>query len=286
MKGKNRGVFSPRRILRTIIGALNVTMEDRVTVYAAQASFFIVISTIPFIMLLFSLSSFILPDRVYSFIVSFGQALPGSASEFFMTLVDEMYAKPAINIISLTAAVALWTASRGIGAVRGGIATVYKSDSHKSFVKRTALSLMYTLVFIVLIIALVGLMLFGEQLNALLIDKIKFLSHLQGVFKYRTVIFFVFLTFFFTGLYYSVGRGGGTFGKRISEHFPGAVLASAGWVLFSYFYSLYTVYFSRVSYIYGSLTAIVLLMLWLYFCMIILLCGAEVNKLCSTRKVR
>ena len=37
--------------------------------------------------------------------------------------------------------------------------------------------------------------------------------------------------------------------------------------------------FQRRILIYGGLTALCLIMLWLYFCMIILLCGAEINKL-------
>ena len=50
-------------------------------------------------------------------------------------------------------------------------------------------------------------------------------------------------------------------------------------MLFSYFFSLYIEYFPTASYIYGSLATVVLFMLWLYFCMIILLIGAEANKL-------
>ena len=67
--------------------------------------------------------------------------------------------------------------------------------------------------------------------------------------------------------------------RKFYHHLPGAVFAAAGWMLFSYFYSLYTTYFTGVSYIYGSLTAVVLLLLWMYVCMIILLIGAELNKL-------
>ena len=61
-------------------------------------------------------------------------------------------------------------------------------------------------------------------------------------------------------------------------HLPGAAFASGGWILFSYFYSLYIIHFPAVSYLYGSLAALVLMMLWLYICMTILLLGAEVNK--------
>lgn len=65
---------------------------------------------------------------------------------------------------------------------------------------------------------------------------------------------------------------------KLSSHLPGAVFSSLGWILFSYFYSLYIKWFPRSSYVYGSLAAVVFFLLWLYFCMSILLWGAEINK--------
>ena len=60
---------------------------------------------------------------------------------------------------------------------------------------------------------------------------------------------------------------------------PGAALAAAGWLGFSFFYSLYIDNFADYTLVYGSLAAVVLLMLWLYFCMNIFLFGAQLNKL-------
>ena len=62
-------------------------------------------------------------------------------------------------------------------------------------------------------------------------------------------------------------------------HLPGAVFSAVGWVLFSFFYSLYVTDFPNAASLYGSLAAVCLLMLWVYFCLLILLLGAELNKL-------
>jgi membrane protein len=61
------------------------------------------------------------------------------------------------------------------------------------------------------------------------------------------------------------------------EQIPGAAFAVCGWSIFSYLFSIYFRYFKNFSYMYGSLTAIVLLMLWLYFCICILFLGGVVN---------
>ena len=59
--------------------------------------------------------------------------------------------------------------------------------------------------------------------------------------------------------------------------FPGAVFTAFGWTLASFVFSVYMDIFRGFSNMYGSLTTIVLIMLWLYFCMYILLLGGEVN---------
>ncbi|MBQ8523816.1 MAG: YihY/virulence factor BrkB family protein [Clostridia bacterium] len=284
MKQKRSFSISLRRFFSRISDAFDIIARDRISVYAAQATLFIVISSIPFVMLLFSLSQFIIPDRIYDFLISFGNSLPGSAKSLYMNIIEEMYARPAMNLISITAVTTFWTASRGIAAVRGGIATVYKAYKHKGFFRGIIISLIYTAVFVALIIALVLVLLFGEQLFNILSGKFALIARFSGVFRYRIVIFFIFLTLFFDLLYYAVGKRAHLFTGKFFEHLPGAVISSAAWVLFSYFYSLYTLIFSGASYIYGSLAAIVLLMLWLYFCMMILLFGAEVNKILAMRR--
>ena len=58
----------------------------------------------------------------------------------------------------------------------------------------------------------------------------------------------------------------------------GAAATAVGWLGFSYVFSIYIMHYSRYSFLYGSLAAIVLLMLWVYFCVYMLLIGAELNK--------
>ena len=58
----------------------------------------------------------------------------------------------------------------------------------------------------------------------------------------------------------------------------GAFFAAACWIIFSIAYSVYIDTFSDYTYFYGSLTAVVLLMLWVYICMNIFLYGAQINK--------
>ena len=60
---------------------------------------------------------------------------------------------------------------------------------------------------------------------------------------------------------------------------PGAIFTAIGWMVVSWVFSIYLDIFNGFSSMYGSLTTIVILMLWLYFCMYSILLGGEVNKL-------
>lgn len=278
---KKSRTISLRKAYDSICRIFGVITEDRVTVYAAQATFFIVISVIPFIMLLFSISRYVVPDKFYDIMLSFSDNIPGGIRGLYLTIIDELSARPEMQLISLTAVVMFWTASRGIAAVRGGVATVYMSPPRRNIIVNVLISFAYTAIFIVLIIALIAILLFGEQLYGMLSEQFTFLRSFKSIFEYRNALFFGVLLVIFSLLYCTVGRRGNLPGRRLRDHLPGAVVAAGGWVLFSYIYSFYTLYFTQASYIYGSLTAIILLMFWLYFCMIILLFGAEFNKFCS-----
>ena len=64
---------------------------------------------------------------------------------------------------------------------------------------------------------------------------------------------------------------------KVRDQFPGALFSAVSWNLFSWGFSIYVGTFNGLS-IYGSLSAIVVIMLWLYFCMYLLLIGAHINR--------
>ncbi|MBQ4355006.1 MAG: YihY/virulence factor BrkB family protein [Clostridia bacterium] len=241
-----------------------VLREDRVSVYAAQASFFVITSAVPFLSLLFALAGIFLPESDLS--GQFPENLPG--------IFSELKNAPNVPLLSLSAVTTLWSASRGMAAVRAGIESVYRADAVEGFFRRRIRSVLSTLLFIAMLVASAALLLFGDYLSVL------FGKYIPLSFeKFRTPLFILTMTGIFTAVYLSVARRSAYVRHHISGHLPGALFSSAGWILFSYFYSLYIRHFPRASAVYGSLAAVCLMMLWLYFCMCILLFGAVINKL-------
>ena len=110
-----------------------------------------------------------------------------------------------------------------------------------------------------------------------------FFPNLKGlvyiIASLRFILGFIILVLFFSIIYKSMPCKK----MKILDQIPGAVIASAGWVSFSILFSFYVDNFSHYSNVYGSLTAIIVLMLWLYICMYIMFIGAEINCILSSK---
>lgn len=270
-------VYGLRAAVLYARGILEQITDDKVTVYAAQASFFVIISAVPFISLLISVAGLVIPADLPEFFA--GLPLPDGFAAVTEILSAELRSAPNVPLLSVSAVTTLWSASRGISAIRSGLERVYRAGHSSGFFAHRFKSLVSTLVFIAVITAAVTLMLFGDHLGRWL--RVTRISEL--LFRLRTPVFTAALCFLFTFMYSSTARRSSRIKNGFLPHFPGAVFASVGWMLFSYGYSLYITHFPGASIIYGSLAAACLIMLWLYFCMIILLLGAEVNKILSEK---
>lgn len=269
------------KVWRFIFRNVDAVARDDLPIYAAQASFFVIISVVPFLSLLVSIASFFIPDNIQLFIDSF--QIPESMKSLAGSLVDELQGAPKVSLLSVSAIITLWISSKGVTSIRSGIEKVYCAKRKRGMVIHRLWTLIGTLVFVAMLIAAIVLLIFGRNLVSLLsITKVT-----EVLMYLRTPILALFMCILFTVMYAIVARRSEIVKRNVFTHVPGAMIASVGWILFSYIYSLYIRYFPAASYIYGGLAAVCLIMLWLYFCMMILLLGAEVNKLffaCAPKK--
>ena len=144
-------------------------------------------------------------------------------------------------------------------------------------------SILTTLLFIVSLTVITVLLLFGDKLINLISGYIS--VHLTDLFELlRMPALALVMAVFFTAMYCSIAAKSSYVSHKVWRHIPGGLFSSVGWLVFSYLYSLYINNFPGASKVYGSLSAVCLIMLWLYFCMMILLLGAELNKLCFAGK--
>lgn len=270
---------------RRFAGLIGRFSDDGVPVYAAQATFYIIVASIPFLILLLSLSRYIFPDAIDTLLQAMQALLPSKFDEFLSSLYSELKAMSGISVMSLTALMALWSSSRAVSSVIRGVAFIYDADNNPGILRNILYALIYTVAFVLLIIGVLTILVFGASLKHILTVRIPRLEWLFNlIIDFRGVVFFIVLTLFFSLIYYAVSKSiikpEGNL-RTYRKQLPGAFFAAAGWMLFSYFFSMYLNFYPSASYIYGSLAAVMLMMFWLYFCMMILLVGAEINKLLS-----
>lgn len=272
-------------MIKSIISLINTfnkkVRDDYISAFSAQAAFFIIISFFPFLMFLLTLLQY-LPVSETSFLLNITKIFPESINSLIVTIVREIYDKASTTVISITVITALWSASRGFLAIVKGLNSVYRINETRNYFVLRFLSTLYTLVFTIVILISLGILVFGNRIYLWIESRIPFLSKMALVIiSLRTIVGLGFLILFFLAMYTFIPNRK----TKIIHELPGAILTAAGWLLFSYAYSYYIDNMGNFSYMYGSLTAIVLCMLWVYFCMYIMFIGAEFNVMLRRKEM-
>ena len=251
---------------------------SRIGTYSAQTAFFMFLSLIPLVMLLLSLLKQIGTESMISTVVV--DFTPDVISSFFNIYMDEIMDDSKMSFTIVSGLVLLWSASKGVFAIIGGLNSVYEIKETRNYFFLRLLAMFYTIAFLVILVGALLILVFGDMLNDLLYSLFPDLKGLVYIVSsLRFIIGFVLLVLFFSVLYKALPSGK----QRFSDQIPGAVITGAGWVSFSILFSFFVDNFSNYANIYGSLTAIIVLLLWLYVCMYIMFIGAEINLILSIR---
>ena len=250
--------------------------DDHIPAYSAQAAFFIIISFFPFIMLIISIIKY-LPITESSMLLFFSRLFPSGVSSMVVSIVNNIYiTDSSMTLISITAVSTLWSAGKGFLSIMTGLNKVFSIKETRGYLYLRVTSAFYTLIFAIMVIATMILFVFGNLLYIWIEKKVPILADMALlIISVRTIIGLITLLIFFVLIYLFIPNRK----AKVMEEIPGALICAAGWMGFSYAFSYYIDNFSNFSATYGSLTVIVLFMLWMYFLMYILFIGAQFNRL-------
>lgn len=257
------------RLQKEIRGAFN---EAEVGTYASGAAFFLFLSVIPMVMIV----SGILPHDIISNkeMVNISQAvIPDKIYRFLLGIVDSYHGNQ-LTLLSVSALVVIWSASKGVLALIRGLNHIYEVEETRGYILLRLKASFYTIFLLLAILLSAGVLVFGNTLAKWLIPDYGSAASLWRLFGGIRHIFVAgMISVVFCTMYSLLPN------NQLSwkEHYPGAVVTSVFWTLYSFGFSVYIDYFGGFS-MYGSLTSIVIVMIWLYFCMYIFFCGALVNK--------
>lgn len=265
-KKKEKGAF------HLALGFMERMRMDHISAYAAQAAYFLIMSFIPFVLFLTAIVQYtpLTYREVRQAIVG---VVPENLQGFVLNIVAEVFSKSAA-VLPLSALVALWSSGKGMQALINGLNTIYHVKETRNWLVNRIYSMFYMFLFVLALIASLLLLVMGNRIHVLISGYVPFLGNVIGrILGAKTFLVFVMLFFVFLVLYrYLPNRR-----ASLKSQVPGAFLTAVAWSVFSYLFSLYFTFFPDFSIMYGSLSTLILVMVWLYFCMNLLLYGAEIN---------
>ncbi|EOS71261.1 YihY family inner membrane protein [Lachnospiraceae bacterium MD308] len=240
--------------------------------YAAQAAYFLMLCMIPIILLLLTLVQYT-PVTKADVMTAVIQVFPASVDSMITSIVNQVY-NQSTGIIPVTVIIAMWSAGKGVLSITTGLNCIYGCPETRNYFFLRIRATLYTIMFIVVILVLLVLSVFGNSLNLLILEHLPFLSGTADwLIEARTVISPAVLVVFCLLIYKFLPNRR----DRLIRQLPGAAFAALGGLVISWIFSVYLDIFEGFSSMYGSLTTIVLIMLWMYFCMYSILLGGEIN---------
>ena len=253
------------KLIGNVKSFLDKCKRDNINAFAAQAAFFILLSSIPFLMVFSSLLQYT-PVTEGMILQIVNETMPEYIAPFLVNIINEVYTK-SFGIVSIAAIAAVWSAAKGVQYMANGLNVVNDIVETRNWFVLRFWAIIYTIVFVIAIVISLVLLVFGKSLEHLLVTHIVSL-----IFERGSLIMILVLVILFVVIFTLIPNRKATFRSQL----PGAVLCAIAWCVFSAGLSIYVNYFNGFS-MYGSLTTIALIMLWLYFCMYIMMMSAEVN---------
>jgi membrane protein len=263
--------------------------QDEILGRSAQLSYYFLLALFPLLLFLITLFGYLsgagthLRRQLISYL---GDVMPSSALQLVVNTIDEVTNARGSGKLSFGLLVALWAASSGMNAIGQALNVAYDVPETRPWWKLRLLSMGLTVALAILIISALLIVLYGGRLGDFLagfIGEGHAFSLAWKILQYPIALAFVFIAF---SLIYRFAPNLGA--KRRGKHLPasdyrrrlispGVVVAVVLWLLVSLGFRLYLHFFNSYSATYGSLGALIIMMLWFYLTGAAILLGGEVN---------
>lgn len=252
--------------------------EEDLTGSAAQVAFYFAFALFPLLLFLISLFGIVLEsaeDLRSEMFFYLRQVMPGSAFDLVQETIHEVTENSSGGKLTFGILAALYSASAGIDSIRIALNGVYNLTETRPWWKTKLSSILLTLSLGILVTIALGIIFYGGKFVTTVLGWVNLpisspfiLGILQGI------IIIITLVSIFAFLYNWL--------PNHKEHkwvwvTPGAIISIVLWVLFSYGFSLYLSYFDTYNKTYGSLGAVIILMLWLLLTALVILIGGTIN---------
>ena len=270
------GGLSVGQLGKRVWGQIN---DDEVFDRSAALSYYFVFALFPLMLFLFAMLGMIAGPgtQIRNELMSYlGRMLPGSASGLVEQVVTQTTQASSGGKLSFGILLALWSASAGVVAMMNGLNAVYEVKETRSFIKTRSIALGLTIGLSVLVISALAIILYGGTIAKWIGNMLHMGSAFTitwSIVQWPLAVFFLVLSFAL--VYY--------FAPNVEQpHWawltPGALVGVMLWIVASVAFKIYLSFSDTYSATYGSIGAVIILMLWFYVTGLSLLIGGEINS--------
>ena len=265
------------------------TEEDEVFNRSAQLSYYFLLALFPLLLFLITLFGYFsgAGTPLHSQLILYlSNVMPSAAVQLVVATIDEVTHARGGGKLSFGLLAALWAASSGMNAIAQALNAAYDVPETRPWWKVRLLSIALTVALAILILSALLIVLYGGRVGHFLAAMI----HLGRAFTVTWKILqwpisLAFVSIAFALIYrYAPNAGARRHGKHLPAAdyrrrwlSPGVVIAVVLWLLVSLGFRLYLQFFNSYSATYGSLGALIIMMLWFYLTGAAILLGGEVN---------
>ncbi|MFW0754644.1 YihY/virulence factor BrkB family protein [Pseudomonas sp. H11T01] len=259
---------------RVLTRTVTEFIDDEMSTYASALAYQMLFSLFPFLLFLIALIGFLhLPDFFSWLRLQSELVLPPQALEQVNPVIDQLQQSKG-GLLSAGIVIALWTASAGVRLMMSAMNAAYDVVERRPIWKRFPLSIFYTVGIAGMLLAAAALMVLGPQVMEWLAGQIgmeDFIVTVWTVVRWPLIV--VLLMVAVALIYYVM--------PDVKQEFrlitAGSVLAVVVWILASLGFGYYVKAFADYNAMYGSIGAIIVLLLYFYISAAALLLGAEMN---------
>jgi membrane protein len=257
------------------------TGEDDISNGAAALAYYLTLAIFPAMIFLMAMIPYLPIQHVDQAIMDLlHQALPASAADMFSGVVTQITHEQRGGLLSFGFLGALWATSTGMYAIMQQLNITYDVDEARSFVRARLTAIGLSLLFAVLVLGGFSLIVLGGQIQDWLGSRFGFSEALLSFFVvFRWVIIVLGLLLAFALIYYLAPN----VEQRFAFITPGSIVGVVLLMLASLAFAWYAKSFGNYDATYGSIGAVIVLMLWLYLAGISILIGSEINALVEHR---
>ena len=255
--------------------------EDNVWNGAAALGFYLSLAVFPAMLFVMALLPYLPIAHVDQAIMDLlRQALPPRTAAMFSGVVQEVVSERRGGVLTFGIAAALWASSSGMYAIMQQLNVAYDIEERRGFLRARATAIALSLLFVVLVIGAFSLVVLGgviEHWLAVRMGAGDVLVYAFVVFRWTIIVLALLAAI---ALIYDKAPARR---RRFALLTRGTVTATAALIVASLLFRLYVANFGNYSATYGSIGAVIVLMMWFYLAGLVILIGAEIDAISETR---